>query len=370
MLHYDNPAPFPRVMLHEGLYGTGAPLIVGGAVQAGFVAKIAKFSHWCVTPPTSDAAYALWASAIAAVRAARPSIKILLHVQGPVHWLATEAWPADIMAAVDGNYLRRISDGTAWTSDSGRYADLSIASVRNGILAVYYEMLDTGLYDGYMLDNGYADSTWRTALDPDVDLSKWGSPAAWSSAMATAKGQMYTALRSRYPTMIGIGNGGPRGSYTGGEQASGWWRENFPNQNGGTWASNMTASDGMLNDPAYYVDEYDPGRHHFSTIATVGTTGGALDQITARYGLASSCLGEGIFVWGPGDFDPADNYIDWTFNELGLDRSTGAPTSSYGDWLGRPVDDAYLEGGLWKRQFVFGQVSVNPAGSGTLSVWT
>jgi len=347
--------PFPRIMLHEGCNGRGYPLVYADGVLNESVAyKIARFGWWCVG---ATDLYDLWPGAIRRVRELNPKIKILVHVLGPTFWPSSGP-----------TYTGRLAEGIGerWVMwGSGMYADLSDPVVIDVLLTLYSELLASGLYDGIMVDGMTFSDTWIGALTDPNEVGT-GTINEYDAAVRVGKGVLLAGLRARFPNTLIVTNGGPGVFYPGGEGANGHWRENFPLQNdGGGWWANMLAPRGLFGDPAFYR------KRPYSVIAT--TANPAIDRSRARFALASSCLGEGIFVDGPGDFNPAIPYMDWAQPEYRLDRRTGAAAGGvYGGWLGRPVRAAYLkpDAVTWRRDFAFGFVEVNPnAWTSRMEVW-
>jgi hypothetical protein len=344
------PEPFPRVMLWGGINGRGWPLLVTNrsssagrpTVDSTVIRSIAKFSAWADMPvDLYDERRDLYVAVRNAARAEHGrDIRIWAHVLGPTYWSAgPRGWAGRLQAAIGSRYLRK-RDGSPWHRF---YARIDEPAVQDILVAAWSELLKSGCYDGLMLDWYGTYDQWMVALDPTLDLTEWGGNVdTWAASMAAGKQAALAKLRVAFPQAILVGNGGPRGP----ELASGWFRENFPNQNGGTWASNVLAPNGLISDVSYYG-----GSPRYSVIAVNGQT---FNPREAMLGLVSSCLGDGIFTCGPGNYDPAIDYRDWWL-----------PVMEPG-WLGQPLGMTTRaplpghESNVYRRDFEHGIAWVDP----------
>jgi hypothetical protein len=343
------PEPFPRVMLWGGVNGRGWPLLsvtktpaASAATVDTVVRSIAKFSIWADMPvDLYDTRRDLYVAVRNEARSGhRREIRIWAHVLGPTYWSAAPGgWAGRLQAAIGDRYLRK-RDGSPWHPF---YARIDDPKVQRAFVAAWSELLRSGCYDGIMLDWYGMHDQWMVALDPTLDLSEWGGDVnAWAAAMAAGKTAALTQLRQAFPQAIIVGNGGARGP----GDASGWFRENFPGQNGGTWASNVLAPGGLIGDASYYA-----ASPRYSVIAVNST---AFIPGQAMLGLASSCLGDGVFTCGPSNYDPAIDYRDWWLPEM----EPG--------WLGQPLGDTRYgpldghESNVYRRDFEHGIAWVDP----------
>jgi hypothetical protein len=337
------------VLLHESVDGSDYPLVrADGTTDIVVLAEIEKFQAWCVQPTF------LWdrhPEILAELR--RAGLKLFAHILVGRYWPVNNAdrtsYQARVQDVVGDRYFRR-PDGLPWDGHCARITDYP---VRADLMDLWTEVLGTGLFDGALLDAIPPSNTWRTVGEP-IDYMQAGftSLEAWDLGMRTAQGHLCADLRTRFPNLTFIGNGGPRGSYEGGQLLNGWWQENWPFQPPATWIGHMTGAEGFLSDPGFYQQPTN------SVIAVACSPG--LDPQRARLGLASTCMGEGWFTVGPGNYDVRMPYRRWWLREYGVDRTTGASLARSMPYLGRATTPAYQQDGAWLRQFVFGLVIANP----------
>ena len=123
-------------------------------------------------------------------------------------------------------------------------------------------------------------------------------------------------------------------------------RENFPNQQGGSWYSNMlgdVSSRGYLQDDRDYLQ---PAHNWILSIAA-GTPGSEYQSSSTarvRFGLASGALGEGVHAFGPGNRAVLEApYHEWWYDEYAVDLSTGRSSESlqHTGWLGAALNGPY-----------------------------
>jgi hypothetical protein len=218
-------------------------------------------------------------------------------------------------------------------------------------VAHYLELLDSGYFDGLVLDWFAPSDTWIYAGNATLDLTPWGDLRHWDAAMTEGKRQIVERLRAARPKALLIGNGGARGNYS--HAFNGWIRENFPKQNGGTFTSNVTGPLGLVSDSSFYA-----GSPKVSPLALALP---AQDQNAMRYALGCSCLGQGALIVGTGDFDASVREFEWWIPEYSMDRATGAPLDGPATpWMGSPTCDAReVAPGVWFREFVFATLTVD-----------
>lgn len=343
---------YPKVWLHESVNGRGSPLLTfsnpAPMLDTGVLAQIARFNVWSVSPIDL---YDSDRNVFTRVRQTNPKIKILAHVLGPKVWPAAmggwagRLWNA-LFPAVGGRFCETLDRGT-WE----QYARLDVPLVQNALVTAYLELLDSGCFDGLVLDGFAPSDTWIYALNPTLDLTPWGDLQHWDAAMTHGKQVIIERLRAARPGALLIGNGGPRALYS--NAFNGWLRENFPEQNGRTWASNVSGPLGLISDQAYYTAS--------PKLSALCLARPALDPQGMRFALGSSCMGSGALIVGPGDFNAAVPYASWWIPEYSLDRATGRPLEGPATpWLGSPVEPAKETWpGWWRREFVFGVVTVD-----------
>lgn len=359
-----NTGSFPKVMLHEGINGAGNPLLKTDpldfrrqVVDFEVLDQIQRYGYWCVQPSY------LWTDHADVLREIRRAgTKVFAHLLVSPYWNVASSdrssYQARIQDAVGEDYFRR-PDGTPWQSPNF-VPNITVPAVRAELIEIWTEVLATTLFDGALIDPVCNGNGWRVTVDEPLDFRAAGyaSLEDWDGGMRGAQGAILSELRYRFPDLTLIGNGGPAGDYPGGDRVDGWWRENFPHQNPGTWLSNITGPLGLLR------ESYQVSPRRLSVIAVIPrwVPMGPDFRADLRHGMASACLGESAFVAGPGNYDWRIPYMDWWLDEYGVDPTTGKPTRRATGWLGRAVTPARQLGGLlvWCREFQYGAVLVNP----------
>ena len=158
-------APFPRVMLHEGVDGRGFPLVNAGVIDQTVAASMGKFSHWCLSPVDL---YDSRRDAIAAVQFYNPTMELWAHALGPKFWASAAGWAGRLASAIGDAHMKS-TDGTPWPSGSGIYARIDLPEVRVALISAWSELLGSGLFRGIMVDGMSYSDTWM--LDGRQDLS-------------------------------------------------------------------------------------------------------------------------------------------------------------------------------------------------------
>lgn len=294
---------FPRTLVHEGLSGGGAPLVVAGKVDDAVAAKIARFSFWCCQPGY------LWSSqrfALDYIRA-RSDTKILGHFVAHSSWGA----PSDALDNYQGRYAKICGGPNG--------PDLCDPIKLWACVDLWSEVVEAGGYAGLMIDP-------MCAVDGRGPLD----------AQRRALGSILATLRQRHPDKIIIGCGGPGGAYPGAYSANGWWFENVWEQNPVGW-SPVTR---LCMDGSY--------RYHAPVLNAIAMARSSVDPQAMRFGLGTSCLFDGVFTIGPGDFK-GSAHLDWTIPEY-------FPAG----WLGQPLGAPWpLNTTTWQRTFEHGEVAVS-----------
>src|SRR5262249_42264184 len=143
---------------------------------------------------------------------------------------------------------------------------------------------------------------------------------AWSAACDTFASHL---RRDAGPNFVIVGNCGPSAEHA---YYNGWMRENFPYQQGGTWASNML---GDVSSRGYFRDDADYRQPPHNWIFTAANAGAgqeyqSFNTAAARFGLASAALGEGVHTIGASSRRVQDaSYQDWWYDEYAVDLATG-----------------------------------------------
>jgi hypothetical protein len=342
---------YPRIWLHESIDGRGAPLVVNGSLNRVMLEQIARFSIWSVSPID---VYDGHREVFARLRALNPEIKILAHVLAPCIWPASgTGWSGRLYQAIAGRFCA--APGGVWEN----YARLDLPEVQDAITRACIELMDSGCFDGLFLERFTADDSWMWYTNPTLDLEPWRTNptqtreqvcAMWAGAMRQGKRLIATILRAKYPHAILVGNGGSRGPSP---VFNGWCRENWPQQNGGTWDSNISnPSWGLISDDAFYSAQ--------PALSPICLARDVVDEAGMRYALGSSCLGGGALIVGPSDFRSTIPYASWWLDDYARDRSSWAPMAVANGYLGVPLGPACQTApGVWHRAFKYGQVTVD-----------
>src|SRR5439155_14967646 len=139
---------------------------------------------------------------------------------------------------------------------------------------------------------------WSQTPAESIDYGRAGysSLTAFDAAWSAATDTLASRLRARSgSSVILVGNCGQGTKYA---TLNGWMRENFPYQNGGTWASNMYRDPG-----GYFTDEArfaaPQSNYVFTWPSDLSTPYSADNTRRVRLGLGSAALGTGFGVFGP-----------------------------------------------------------------------
>lgn len=256
------------------------------------------------------------------------------------------------------------------------YRNAGTWPVCDSIVAVFVRQVLTRR-DGqgnYMYDGAWFDNWWQrpymgfSSTTDSVDYVRAGyaSLAALDSAWVEASYVLAYKLRlacAQYsrPRFVIYGNGGSGYMY---QYLNGWMREDFPNQQGGTWHTNWnyfnqyggsqsyTYGGGLQSDAGWFTNSprhsalnvYLHGGYADTTYLGIDTTAAAC--ATFRYGLATAALLDGIYTnlsTSTGSFRYGGDYINWWPDESAVNTATGAATKSYQytGWLGQPLGKWY-----------------------------
>ncbi len=340
--------PFPRVGLYGNVLGSGYPYVKPDmTLDTLEIGRVARFSEvvldaFPISPYRPDIVLAL--------RARNPAIKVLGYV------LAEDIWPvndADSTRHIPTIIRHTVRDLNGFLYDRNTGAEyntisINVAKKLNGRYVVAEALADifrdhiiaTRLWDGIFTDIFCHTVSWTQITGTrtiDYQRAGYASLAALDVAWAEATDVLAARLRQ---------DGGPSFQLVGNCAASsehayynGWMRENFPNQQGGTWQSNMLgdiSSRGYLADDRDYVQ---PPRNWILSAATPtpGTEYQALNTTHLRYGLASATLGEGLHAFAPGRDVNEAPYHQWWYDEYAVDLATGRSSQAlqHTGWLGQ-----------------------------------
>jgi hypothetical protein len=235
----------------------------------------------------------------------------------------------------------------------------------------------TGVYNGIFIDELCRDVAFTQGTPPSIDSvdytrSGHGSLGAWQTAYIAGVETFLNRIRSTVPANWIVADNGC--AVSGSRLINGHMRENFPEQNGGTWTTNMLGWSVVADDVGYLGDDDEYATPIYTTLlilrVTEGTTSPLLDQdnLTAqrrhRLILGSATLGEGYGLITGTVNDLSRGYLPWWADEFSV-TPAGVSSSSkaYQGWLGAPLGDWFVDpGGGYRRNFQGGAVIVNNQG--------
>ena len=349
------PPPYPRVGLYGSVLLGGYPYVQpNGALDTLEIGRVARFSEvaldvYPISPYRPDI--------VAAMRARNPKLVVLAYV------LAEAIWPSEDPDSLNHiptliRHTVRDLNGFLYDKNTGlEYPNINIniAKKANGHFVVAEALgnlfrdhiIATGTWDGIFTDIFPHTVGWtQNGTGQVIDYQRAGYAsvadldAAWGAACDTLASHL---RRDGGPGFVLVGNGGPSADHV---WYNGWMREDFPNQQGGTWASNMlgdVASRGYFHDDADYVQP--PHNWIFSAANTTAGQEYSLQSTTkVRYGLATAALGEGVHCFGASDKNVRTApYQDWWYDEYAVDVATGQSSQALQQtgWLGPALGPAY-----------------------------
>src|SRR5215471_885933 len=352
------PAPFPRVGLYGNVLLGGSPYVKGdGTLDTLEIGRASRFAEvaldvYPISPYRPDI--------VAAMRARNPNLVVLAYVLAEDIWNSEDPDSLNHIPTLIRHTVRNLNgflyDKTTGLEYPNFGININIAKKgANGHFIVAEAMADifrdhimaTGTWDGIFTDIFPHTVAWTqsgTASVIDYQRAGYATLAdldvAWSAACDTLATHL---RRDGGPGFVLVGNGGPSSEHA---WYNGWMREAFPNQQGGTWASNML---GDVSSRGYFRDDIDfkqpPHNWIFSAASgIVGQEYSAQSTQQVRFGLGSAALGEGVHTFAPGnrDFRTAP-YQDWWYDEYAVDVTSGQSSQALQQtgWLGPALGPAY-----------------------------
>ncbi len=353
---------FPRLGLYGHVVGTGAPIVRADESLDPLLLDAIARRHTVVLDVSPFTEYR--PDALAALRARRPDVKLIGYVQAQYIWPASEAdsnvnLPTRIRILVrnlngflydrQGQEFRNANINLAKRNAQGRFV------VAEGMADFFVDHIyGPGDWDGLFLDRFCNSILWDQEPADSVDFVRAGYPsaAAFDAAWTAGTDTLANRLRRRAGSApILIGNCAQGTKYA---AFNGWMRENFPQQGGGSWDSNLLAANGgYLTDQAKFRTPY---AGWMTAWPAPGLPADDRENLRrARMTLASAALGEGYGTINPPDLDPTTGYMSWWFDEYAVDRISGAASASiaHTGWLARAL-------GPYSRM-VWAQVGVEDA---------
>lgn len=346
--------PAGNVYPHAGAYafirGNGNPFVAGGVIDTAKVYRLARYNRIVIDPARVGRNAEIEALLRNEQRRLDPKSTILAFVPTGKFFVCGVGWvggeiPYGCDTTANSNAWSRwrairAHDAVLWSTSGapylgGGFVDFAKAGIAVALADTALAWLPKG-WTGIFSDELCA-SGWIPGGDTiDVARSGYASLAEWRDGYRAGVVAYYQRLREGLPTGVIVGNCGPEGTAI----ASGWLQENFPFQPGSTVASFIKA------ETTYAVP-----RQSWRNAWLDGPDTSAANRKLARYACGVASLGDGVaaFVWSA-DFGDRGWVDGWTIGPEWEPRS----------W-GRAKGKAYQSGGLWKREFQRGTLTVNEA---------
>ncbi len=346
---------YPRLGLHIRLFQNGYPFITGGTVDGpldtSVLDALARYHEVTfAASPTSE----YRPDIVQALRARRPDIHVIGYVMAELIYDGPDAADSTVNLPTRIRHLVRDDDGWLYDRAGQPYSFVNINfakrdlsgrySVAEDLATLYAQaVVATGIWDGMFFDYFCDGVLWSQTSAESIDVVRAGYPDAATFDAAWKAGTEAFANRLRAlagPDFVLIGNCGQGTKYA---SFNGWMRENFPNQNGGTWDANMFGDPG-----GYMVDEtrFRPPTHGYNFTAWQAPQDpySVTNLRKVRYGLGSSALGSGYGIFAPSDLDVVNYPFEyWWYDEYAVDLTTARSDSAtaHTGWLGQPLGPAY-----------------------------
>jgi hypothetical protein len=350
---------YPRVGLYGSVLGGGYPYVHPDfTLDTLEIGRAARFHEvvldvYPISPYRPDI--------VQAMKARNPALVVLAYVLAENIWQAGDADSLNHIPTLIRHTVRDL-DGFLYDKVTGlEYdtIDINIAKrdpsgrfvVADAMADIFRDhIIATGLWDGIFTDIFCHTVSWtQGGTTRVIDYQRAGYPSlaaldvAWSAACDTLAARL---RQDGGPNFELVGNCGGSAQH---ESYNGWMRENFPNQQGGTWYTNM------LGDPSsrgYFADERDYVQPPHDWILSISPSPGSeydpVNMSHVRYGLASAALSNGVAAFGPpGKSVNVAPYQDWWYDEYAVDLATGQSSQSqvHTGWLGQALGPARTQ--LW-----------------------
>jgi Hypothetical glycosyl hydrolase family 15/Carbohydrate binding domain len=347
---------YPRLGLYWSVHRDGRPLLqANGTLDPVVAAQVARY-HEIVVDVDPFSPYR--PDVLQELRAMRPGIRLMGYVTGHFIWPSLDPdslnhYPTRYWRTVrnlDGFLYNRA--GQQFGLTNGALANVNLAkrdgfgryAVAESLAVLFWDaIVRDGNWDGVFID-AYCDGIlWAQAPAESIDFARAGyaSAAAFDAGWRAGSDTLAARLRQLSgPTPILVGNCGYGTKYA---WFNGWMRENFPNQGGGTWYSNMlNETGGYLKDDGHFRTP--TNNFIFSGTGFPGTPYVTENLRQLRYGLGSAALGDGYGVFGYiGRVTDTYPYWTWWYDEYAVDLATGQSSglAQHTGWLGQPRGPYY-----------------------------
>ena len=347
---------YPRLGLYWSVHRDGQPLLLAnGTLNPVVAAQVTRY-HEIVLDVDPFAPYR--PDVLLDLRAMRPGIKLMGYVTGHYIWPSSDA---DSLNHYPTRYWRTVRNlngflynrnGQQFGLSNGALSNVNLAKrdgsghyvVAESLAVLFHDVIvRSGNWDGVFIDAYCNGILWAQNATEVIDFVRAGYPNSTAFDAAWRAGTDTLASRLRQlsgPTPILVGNCGFGTKYA---WFNGWMRENFPNQGGGTWYSNM------VNDLGGYLKDDEHFRAPTNNFIFSGTGFPSTPYVTEnlrqlRYGLGSAALGDGYGVFGYiGRVTDLYPYWTWWFDEYAVDLATGQSSglAQHTGWLGQPLGPYY-----------------------------
>jgi hypothetical protein len=348
---------YPPLGLYGFIQGSGYPFVKpDGTLDTLEIGHAARFAEITldvnpVSPYRPDI--------VQAMRARNPNLTVLAYVLAEDIWNAADPDSLNHIPTLIRHTVRNLN-GFLYDKNTGQeYAGncINIAKkdasghfiVAQALGDIFRDhIIATRVWNGIFTDLFAHAVGWTqagTGRVIDVQRAGYASVAdldvAWAAACDTLASHL---RRDGGPTFVLVGNGAASSEHA---WYNGWMRENFPNQQGGSWVSNML---GDVSSRGYFRDDVDFSQvpHNWIFTAAAYSVPGSEYQVNnttaVRFGLASAALGEGVHTFGPSSRMVQDGpYQDWWYDEYAVDLASGRSSTSIVDtgWLGPALGPAY-----------------------------
>ena len=347
---------YPRRAFYGRLGTDGSPILRGGVVQPGAADSAARFDVVVLDAPPM----LLRPEIAEALKKRNPRMTLLALVNTSLAWNNPRPPLGDSLTELNARRYRLAREsGAILRSRSGREWTPNL-DLSNHLFAVKLAEMDAEALgvpgvDGLFCDWSCPTITWTQTPRDSVDYRRagWDSHRDWSRAYTEGHRLYAMTLRRLAGSKYLVGNGGPSGER---DLWNGWMRENFPNQNGGTWQSNMEQT--PWGDPGYLADDslyVQPSLNFLSSVSLkasepwrgVSTNLDDEDASRLRLGLASASLAGGVHV-----FVKAPLLRDWWPQWY----------PEYDQDFGTPERESWKNGSAWSRDFAKTYVLVSRDG--------
>jgi hypothetical protein len=341
---------YPRPCLSGQIHGDGTPYLnTNGTLNVPVIDAMSRFELAIldVSPVTE-----YHPEILTAIRVRNPNIRMLAYATGENIW-DTNAADSSVQFPTRYNHMIRDLGGFLYDRQGNKYPeyDINIAKrdvngryvVAEAIAQLFYDVVgQSGIWDGMFVDVYCDGISWSQTPSESIDVVRAGYPSSAELDAGFKAGSDTLAARLRQymgPNFILVGNCAAGTKYA---WFNGWNREDFPNQGGGSWQTNMDRDPGGI-----LVDE---ARFRQPTANQIESRWDQVDPYDAtntrkvRFGLGSAALTTAYHQMGVSDRSAnAPPTEQWWYDEYAVDLAThqAATDLAHTHWLGSALGPAY-----------------------------